>query len=125
VSGNTIQLPFSVIARDCTPVGFAATLSTLAVTQLQAPVAISLSQTPGPSQCGSYSFSIAPANAFVVLNEATITLSPVLGTIVQAYPITLTSKMIDAPQLSATMTITVTVNKCWVVGLTAASAIPN
>ena len=125
VSGTTIQLPFSVIARDCTPVGLAATPSTLAVTQLQAPAAISLSQTAVPSQCGLYSFSIAPANAFVVLNEATITLSPVLGTIVQAYPITLTSKMIDAPQLSATITITVTVNKCWVVGFNAASAIPN
>jgi hypothetical protein len=60
-----------------------------------------------------------------VLNSATITLSPLLETIVQAYPITLTSTMIEAPQLSATMTITVTVNKCWVVSFTAASAIPN
>ena len=43
VSGTIIQLPFTVIARDCTPKGFATSSSTLAVTQLQAPAAITLS----------------------------------------------------------------------------------
>jgi len=80
VSGTAIELPFSVIARDCTPVGLSATPSTLAVTQLQAPAAISLFQSTGPIQCGSYSFSITPANDFVVLRGDTLELNPTLET---------------------------------------------
>ena len=122
MSGKTIEMPFTVIARDCTPGGLAATSSTLAVTQLQAtPAAVSLSQTARPIQCGSYSYTIEPANAFVVLNGSTITLSPTLGTVVQTYPIVVTSTMIDAPQLSATTTIMITVDKCRVTSFAAAS----
>ena len=95
--GKTIELPFTVIARNCTPVGLAATPSTLAITQLQAaPTAISLSQTAAPSQCGFYSFSIT-TNNFTVLNGATITLNATLGTVIQAYQIVVTSTMIDVP----------------------------
>ena len=43
VSGISIQLPFSVVALDCTPLGLVATPSTLTLTQLQAPASISLS----------------------------------------------------------------------------------
>ena len=34
VSGTTIQFPFQVIGRDCTPMGLKATPATLTVTQL-------------------------------------------------------------------------------------------
>ena len=40
VSKVTIQLPFQVIARDCTPIGLDATPSTLTKTQLQVPSVI-------------------------------------------------------------------------------------
>jgi hypothetical protein len=40
VSKVTIQLPFQVIARDCTPIGLDATPSTLTTTQLQVPSVI-------------------------------------------------------------------------------------
>ena len=62
-----------------------------------------------------------PTNDFAVLSGATITLNATLGTVVQTYPIVVTSTMINAPQLSATTTIMITVDKCRVTSFAAAS----
>ncbi len=51
VSEITIQLPFQVISRDCTPVGFLTSIMSLTLSQLSEANAY-LSQNPAPSQCG-------------------------------------------------------------------------
>ena len=57
-SGKTIDLFFKITALDCTPAGLTTIPTTLTVTQLQAPATITLSQTPGPNHCGSYTNTI-------------------------------------------------------------------
>jgi hypothetical protein len=85
-----------------------------------------LSQTTGPTQCGTYTFGISSAALnFVVQNGATITFSPTLETFTQIYEITATSTMVDLPKLSATTTITVTVTKCRVLTLEPLALIPD
>ena len=124
-SGKTIDLFFKITAIDCTPAGLTATPATLTLTQLQVPATVTLSQTPAPTKCGSYTNTILPANAFIALNGSKITCGPTLATVIGDYPITVTSTMNDEPQLSSTSTITVSVGECSVTSLTAATAIPE